>query len=389
MLGNSTDSATTLKRGTERFAWLSTLSRELRAWFVLLAGFAAVLGMLLWAAGVFHSKVHSTLDATGTEVPQGAALLPLRAVQLPRYETAVGTIQAVHEAAVASKILARVEEVNVTAGQKVRSGEILVKLLDQDLRAKLGQIESNLVAAQARQAQAQSEFQRANTLLAQAAISQSEYQAREADIRYANAEVERSKQAIEEAKIQLSFATIAAPFDGIVVDKQVKAGDTAVPGQVLFRIYDPTQMQLVAQVRESLALSLRPGQSITASLDALNYETQATISEVVPQANSATHSFEVKVIGPVPEGIYSGMFGRLKLPLGTEEAILVPKDSILRIGQLSMVQVAQGGKMVRRNVQLGREFQDQVQVLAGLRMGEVIVVTSSDRTELDRTEVRK
>jgi len=79
----------------------------------------------------------------------------------------------------------------------------------------------------------------------------------------------------------------------------------------------------------------------------------------------------------------------LKLPLGTEEAILVPKDSILRIGQLSMVQVAQGGKMVRRNVQLGREFQDQVQVLAGLRMGEVIVVTSSDRTELDRTEVRK
>jgi len=56
---------------------------------------------------------------------------------------------------------------------------------------------------------------------------------------------------------------------------------------------------------------------------------------------------------------------------------------------LSMVQVAQGGKMVRRNVQLGREFQDQVQVLAGLRMGEVIVVTSSDRTELDRTEVRK
>jgi multidrug efflux pump subunit AcrA (membrane-fusion protein) len=42
--------------------------------------------------------------------------------------------------------------------------------------------------------------------------------------------------------------------------------------------------------------------------------------------------------------------------------------------------------MVRRNVQLGREFQDQVQVLAGLRMGEVIVVTRSDRTELDRTE---
>ena len=58
--------------------------------------------MLLWAAGVFHTKVHSTLEATGTEVPQGSTLLPLNSVQLPRFETAVGTIQAVHEAAVAS-----------------------------------------------------------------------------------------------------------------------------------------------------------------------------------------------------------------------------------------------------------------------------------------------
>jgi RND family efflux transporter MFP subunit len=179
----------------------------------------------------------------------------IHAVSIPRYETAVGTIQAVHEAAVASKILARVEEVNVTAGQKVLAGEVLVKLQDQDLRAKLGQVDSNLVAAQARQSQAETEYLRAQGLLAQSAISLSEKQAREADLRLANAEVERATQAIAEAKIQLSFATIAAPFDGVVVDKQVKAGDTAVPGQVLFRIYDPTQMQLVAQVRESLARS--------------------------------------------------------------------------------------------------------------------------------------
>ncbi len=376
-------------KNNAKLAWLTTLSRELRSWLILVAGFASVIGMLLWAAGVFHTKVHHGESENTASLQPGSTLLQLQSVALPRYETAVGTIQAVHEAAVASKILARVEEVNVTAGQKVRAGDILVKLLDQDLRAKLAQIESNLVSAQAKQSQAQSEFQRANSLLAQAAISQSEYQAREADIRSANAEVERSKQAIEEAKIQLSFATIAAPFDGIVVDKQVKAGDTAVPGQVLFRIYDPTQMQLVAQVRESLALSLRPGQTITASLDALNYETQATISEVVPQANSATHSFEVKVIGPVPEGIYSGMFGRLKLPLGTEEAILVPKDSILRIGQLSMVQVAQGDQIVRRNVQLGREFQNQIQILAGLRAGEIIAIKEASKSDASPSEVQK
>jgi RND family efflux transporter MFP subunit len=357
-----------------RLAGLAVLLRELRSWLLVLVGLAAVLWMLLWAAGIFHPKVHGLADHPPRTIPQGAELVALKSVDIPRYETAVGTIQAVHEAAVASKILARIEEVSVTAGQKVRAGEVLVKLQDQDLRARLGQVDSNLVAAQARQVQAQSEFQRANSLLTQSAISQSEYQSREADLRSANAEVQRAKQSIEEARIQLSFATIAAPFDGIIVDKQVKAGDTAVPGQVLFRIYDPTQMQLVAQVRESLALSLKPGQSINASLDALKFETQATISEVVPQADSATHSFEVKVKGALPEGIYSGMFGRLKLPLGTEPAILVPQDSITRIGQLAMVNIAEDGHVRRRNVQLGREYGDQVQILAGVREGEILLV---------------
>jgi RND family efflux transporter MFP subunit len=362
-----------------RLAGLLALMRELRSWLLILVGFAAVGWMLLWAAGVFHPKVHPSGAHAPVAIPPGAVLETLKPVAIPRYETAVGTIQAVHEAAVASKILARIEEVNVTAGQKVRAGDVLVKLQDQDLRARLGQVDSNLVAAQARQSQAQSEFQRANSLLSQAAISQSEYQSREADLRSANAEVERATQSIEEGRIQLSFATIAAPFDGVIVDKQVKAGDTAVPGQVLFRIYDPTEMQLVAQVRESLALSLKPGQAITASLDALNLETQGTITEVVPQANSATHSFEVKVQCQLPEGIYSGMFGRLKLPLGTEEAILVPQTAIARIGQLAMVMVVHEGHIRRRNVQLGRQYGDQIQILAGLQSGETILLSKALR----------
>ena len=199
----------------------------------------------------------------------------------------------------------------------------------------------------------------------------------EADLRSATAELERSKQAVEEAKAQLAYAEVVAPFDGLIVDKQVKPGDTAVPGQVLFRLYDPTHMQLVAQVRESLALTLKPGQRILAGLSALGYECEATISEVVPQSNSATHSFEVKVVGPCPPGIYSGMFGRLKLPIGNEEAIVIPKNAITRVGQLTMVQVAKEGVMELRNVQIGREIDGRLQVLAGLQPGEKVVLDST------------
>jgi hypothetical protein len=102
-----------------RLAGLLALMRELRSWLLILVGFAAVGWMLLWAAGVFHPKVHPSGGHGPLAIPSGAVLETLKPVAIPRYETAVGTIQAVHEAAVASKILARIEEVNVTAGQKV------------------------------------------------------------------------------------------------------------------------------------------------------------------------------------------------------------------------------------------------------------------------------
>jgi RND family efflux transporter MFP subunit len=348
---------------------LSSLQRSFRwliYWFMIFLGIAGVGLMLLWAAGTFHAKVPDSVATPRKPIPAAAQLIPVQLVSIPRFETAVGTVQAVRDASVASKILARVEEVNVTAGQRVTQGEPLVKLQSDDLAARLGQAESNRNAAEARAAQARAEFDRAKSLLVQRAISQSEYQQREADLQTATADLKRASQAIDEAKIQMSFATIVAPFDGVVIDKQIKAGDTALPGQVLFRIYDPTHMQLVAQVRESLALSLKPGQQITAGMASMGYECQATISEIVPQANSLTHSFDVKVIGPCPPGVYSGMFGRLKMPVGQEQVLLIPAESVVRVGQLTMVYIAKNDQMELRSIQVGRRVDDQVQVLAGI-----------------------
>lgn len=347
--------------------------RSFAYWIGIAVGCLIVVLMLLWVSGTFHPKASVFMHGNTHKLPEGLAMYSVRLLNLPRYETAVGTIQAVREASVASKILARVEEVNVVAGQKVSAGDELVRLYDDDLVARLKQAESNRSGAEARQEQARGEFDRAASLLAQRAVSQSEYQAREADLRSASAELERSRQAVEETKVQLAYATIVAPFDGVIVDKQVKPGDTAVPGQVLFRLYDPTHMQLVAQVRESLALTLKPGQRIMASLASLGYECEATISEVVPQANSSTHSFEVKVVGPCPSGVYSGMFGRLKLWVGTEDVIVIPKSAIRRVGQLTMVLVARDGFGELRNVQVGREIEGKLQVLAGLGPGEKVV----------------
>ncbi|MBX7168962.1 MAG: efflux RND transporter periplasmic adaptor subunit [Pirellulales bacterium] len=343
--------------------------------FVLLAlGMAAgVTWLLLFLAGAFERK---TPTAPSPQHDSNAAgqTVEVRLVKRPREETAVGTVRPIHEAALAAKILARVVEVNVRAGQAVAKDEVLIRLDDADLRARLKQAEAAVNTAQAALEQAQADFDRARQLREQRVSTQAEFDAATATLRSAKAELERLRESSREAVVLLDYAVIRSPITGTVVDKRVEVGDTAVPGQVLLSLYDPDRMQLVATVRESLAMTLQVGQKIRVRLDVLNYDCLATISEIVPEAETASHSFTVKVTGPCPPGVYSGMFGRIVLPLSDEELVMVPATAVRRVGQLTMVDVATAGRVVRRDVQLGRRFDDDYEVLAGLKPGEQVLV---------------
>jgi RND family efflux transporter MFP subunit len=356
-------------------------SRPLPSWVkpaaqvaVGLAASVGVVLLLLILAGVFREKVSGEGERRDDRAVGDLPLAEVRSITRPRFETAVGTVKPIHESSLASKLLARVVEVNVKAGQAVSQGDVLVRLDNADLQARLKQAEAAETTAVARQEKAEAAYQRASRLIQTKAISQAEYDQAVAERKAAASDLERARQAIEEARTVLDYATISAPFSGIVIDKQVNVGDTVTPGQVLLTLYDPTRMQMVASVRESLAQRLNVGQTVPAELEALGHQCEATISEIVPQAEAASRSFDVKVTGPCPPGVYSGMFGRLMLPLDEEELIVVPSGAIRRVGQLTMVDVAEDGLLERRHVQLGRKIDDEHEVLSGLRPGEQVVL---------------
>lgn len=347
-------------------------SATVGGWAVGILGSAGVVLLLLVLAGYFQPKV----PAANGEIHQASSASGEWAEatywERTRYETAVGAIEPVHQATVAAKILARVEELSVKSGQPVTAGETLIRLESEEFRAREQQGRAAKDAAAAQAEQAQSEFSRAEKLWANRAISQAEYEAAAARIKSATADLERSEQAWQEAAVMLSYAEIKAPFTGLIIDKFIEPGDIVSPGQPLLSLYDPGRMQLVAAVRESLAQELEVGQKLVAQLDALDHACEATISEIVPVADAATRSFEVKVTGPCPPGIYSGMFGRLQLPLSPERVLVVPATSVKRVGQLTMVEVQKGDQRARRSVEMGRRFGDRWEVLAGLRAGEKV-----------------
>ncbi|MBN1510959.1 MAG: efflux RND transporter periplasmic adaptor subunit [Phycisphaerae bacterium] len=333
--------------------------------------------LMLWLAGVFRPKVDASVSSAPPPRPIGSrSVVEVRTVRVPNIESAVGTIRAVHEAAVASKLLARVVEVSVQAGQVVQKDDILVRLDDADLKARLQQAQAAVAAATAARDQAQVEFDRIQKLKELNQSAPIEFDRVQSALKAAEADLIRAEQARTEAETILAYATIRSPIDGTVVDKRVEAGDTAQPGQVLLNLYDPTRMQLVARVRETLTQRLAVGQDIEVRIEALDKQCTGRISEIVPEAQTASRSFSVKVTGPCPPGIYSGMFGRLLIPLDEQDVLVVPKNAVRRVGQLDLVDVVdpKANALRRRIVQLGGPVNGDIQVLAGLRAGEKVAL---------------
>ncbi len=356
---------------------LAKLWTALSSWGIAILGSAAVIVLLMIFAGLFTKKISETNTRPTRQLAAGMKVVEVRVITQPRFESAVGSIEPVHQSSVAAKILAKVVEVNVTAGQAVAAGDVLVRLNDDDLRSQLQQAEAALEAARANAEQARSDLKRAQQLIRANAISQAEFESAATNVRFSEANQDQASRAVEEATVVLDYATITAPFDGLIVDKQVQAGDTVSPGQTLLTLYDPTHMQLVANVRESFAMKLKVGQQVPAKLETMDYECLATVQEVVPETQAGSRSFQVKVTGPCPPGIYSGMFGRIMLPLEDEQLIVIPAAAVIRVGQLTMVDVVANDQLARRSVQLGRTLNGDVEVLSGLIPGERVALPAT------------
>jgi len=169
-----------------------------------------------------------------------------------------------------------------------------------------------------------------------------------------------------------------------VAKRYVDPGDLAWPGKALLVTHEPKHLRLEAFVREGLAGRISKGLELTVVATAIGRELNGTVDEIVPAVDPKSRSLLVKVAVPPTEGLYPGMFGKLRLQLGTRETVLVPASALVRVGQLEMVCLESEGEgegegqcnvdVVRRLVTTGGRFGDRVEILSGLTGGEVLAV---------------
>jgi RND family efflux transporter MFP subunit len=178
---------------------------------------------------------------------------------------------------------------------------------------------------------------------------------------------------------QLSYTVVKAPFDGVITEKKVEAGELASPGQPLLKMENPRQLRLEATVAEGDLKSVSRGDKIPVVIDALEGQVLAGIvGQILPAGDPHTHTFTVKVDLPSAPGLKTGMFGRFQLDKGTSRTILVPETAVIERGELTSVYAVGSDRIARlRWVKVGRRLDDQVEILSGVNVGELVLLDAA------------
>jgi RND family efflux transporter MFP subunit len=292
-----------------------------------------------------------------------------------------GTVLSRTLAEVAPKVMARVLEVNVRAGDTVRRGDVIARLDARDAASRVAQARSSLVAAQAQARQAEADDRRIRKLVEERVATRQALDAADARAKASRAEATRARDALEEAQVLLSETTVRAPFDAIVDERLAEPGDMGEPGKPLARIHSRAHLQLEARVPEQYVRGLSVGSPARVRFDAPARDIPVTIEEIAPAADPESRTFLVKAGLPPDSDLHPGLFGRLLQPSERREALLVPAAAITWSGQLEMTRVIEGGEVRTRNVQTGKAYGDRVEVLSGLHEGERVIIGIGQREE--------
>ncbi|WP_319762453.1 efflux RND transporter periplasmic adaptor subunit [Maridesulfovibrio sp.] len=368
--------------------------------FVAMLG-AAIMFLVLWMSGSFKSGVIEPgriVSIRNGETPTRTALAEV--VSVPVIYEAVGTVRPETEASIEAQVTGKVRKVLVRSGQKVSRGDTLIVLDHRQLQARLESAQQGLKSAQAAERQAreginaakaesntatatwkrmkklfegkvatQDELDRVEAayLKAKAALAQAED-----GLDAATARVRQARKGVEESRIGLGYTTIKAPADGEVARRMVEPGDLAFPGKTLMLIQTGGTLRLEALVREGLIGQVRIGQKLDVDIEALGDLSEAIVEEVVPSADPLTRTFLVKAgLKPLP-GLYPGMFGRLLIPVGQKDVVLVPAKAVSRVGQLETVLVQSGESWEPFYVRSGAKHGNKLEILSGLNGNETV-----------------
>jgi RND family efflux transporter MFP subunit len=357
--------------------------------------------LLAGALGIAACSHAPGRDAADPRPPVAVQTATLAVADVAEAFETGGVIAARTTATLTSRVLAPVAAVRVVAGDRVRAGQVLVVLDSRDLAARAESARAAARGATQRTAAAKADARAYDAALTLARTTRNRIQSLHARGSATTQELDEASAALDAAEARAaaaaarldetaagvagaeadsdaattteSYTRIAAPFDGIVTETMVEAGNMAAPGTPLVRLEDARALRLDIRVDESRVGTVAVGDEIAVSLESGREGAagamRGTVAEVARAVDSDARAFIVKIALPPAAGLRSGMFGRARMTGRPRRVLTVPAEAIVRRGQIATVFVVDKGVARLRLVDVaGRE------VLAGLSSGETVVL---------------
>ncbi len=290
---------------------------------------------------------------------------------------AEGLVEAVKQSTISAQISGRIVELNFDVGDYVKQGQVIARIDESVVGAQAAGSQAQVAQARALLENARAQYERSKQLFAQKFISQAALDKATAEYKAAQAQAAASLAGAGEAAATRRFATLVAPYSGVVSARHVEVGEMAMPGKPIMTGFDPKDLRVEVSVPEYKLPAVRALARATVELPAIHKWVKATRVTILPAADARTHATRVRL--DLPEDsheIYPGMFARAHFAVGRAQKLLVPAQAVLRRSELTAVYVVDAKDNVQlRQIRVGEPVgEGQIEVLSGLAPGEKVAL---------------
>jgi len=302
-----------------------------------------------------------------------------------------GTLEAVNDAVVVSKISEKLNKIRKQVGSRVQKDEVIAILENRILKEGLNQAKAALASAEARYAQVKQDYQRYQRLYKEKAISQQQWEKMQSTMQEVEAALNQMKAAYEQANERFKNSFIRAPFDGIVGSIYFDEGEMVPVGQPVAKIINTALMKAKLYVPDIYLSQLQQDQTVIAEFPSLpEKKFQGKINRIDPAIDPLSRTVQVEVLFENKAGeLASGLYGLFKIEARKKtNTIVLPDNAVLTQTEINIdpetgetiphrkyyVFVIQGETVRLTPVEVGLESGERVEIVRGLNHGDRVVV---------------
>ncbi len=317
--------------------------------------------------------------------PVPVAVHKVSVAEVSYYDEYPGVIRALNEVELRAQVNGYITAIHFKEGEKVRKGQKLYSIDQQQSEASYQQALANLSVRETNLLRAQKDVERYRELEKNDAIAKQQVDYAEAAYVAAQKEVEAARANVRSVQTNVRYSTIIAPFDGTIGISMVRLGAAVTPGQTLLNTissYDPIAVDIAVDQKEIYRFTQLLSKKVNKndSTFRLGFGTQmyphyGSISVIDRAVDPQTGSMKMRITFPNPDHVLrSGMNGTLRvLTSSGGKSVVIPFKSVTeQLGEF-FVYVVDSSKVTQRKVALGRQVNTNVIITDGLTAGETIV----------------